>query len=88
MDDAGSYMVKALNIGGEVRCSSVLTVVPSMNANVMHTESNHVQLSGFPPEFLQLFTDRQSSINSTIKFEARLIGAEPMSVRKFFLTAA
>ncbi len=39
------------------------------------------QPNGFPPEFLQLFTDQQTFINSTIKFEARLIGTPPLNVK-------
>ncbi|CAF4881568.1 unnamed protein product, partial [Rotaria socialis] len=44
----------------------------------------NIQSDGFPPEFLQLFTDRPTSVNSTIKFEARLIGTQPLNVYWLF----
>jgi hypothetical protein len=81
MDDAGSYMIKAINIEGEAKCEGLLTILPSMNNIPMNTELTNIQSNGFPPEFLQLFTDRQASINSKIKFEARLIGTLPLNVK-------
>lgn len=146
MDDAGNYMVKAINIEGEAKCESVLNILPSVTnipmanepmniqppvANIpmtnrpinilppvtkissmtnesinilpsvtnvpmtnrpinilpsvtnipMANESINIQPTGFPPEFLQLFTDQQASLNSTIRIEARLIGTQPLAVK-------
>jgi len=83
-------MVKAINIEGEVKCESLLNILPSINNNIsINNEQINIQSNGFPPEFLQLFTDQQTSINSTIKFEARLIGTQPLNVKEriqnFFL---
>ena len=80
MDDAGIYLVKAINIEGEAKCSSTLTILPSMGTTPMNTESVPMPPTGFPPEFLQLFTDRQTALHSAIKFEARLIGTSPLHV--------
>ncbi|UJR28306.1 hypothetical protein I4U23_009551 [Adineta vaga] len=44
----------------------------------------NIQSTGFPPEFLQLFTDQQTPVNSTIKFEARLIGTQPLNIYWLF----
>jgi len=82
LDDAGSYMVKAINIEGEVKCESLLNILPSINNIPINNEQINIQSNGFPPEFLQLFTDQQTSINSIIKFEARLIGTQPLNVKK------
>ncbi len=80
MDDAGTYMVKAINIEGEVKCEGILKILPSTTNIPMNNEQMNIQPIGFPPEFLQLFTDQQTSINSIIKFEARLIGTQPLNV--------
>jgi hypothetical protein len=80
MDDAGTYMVKAINIEGEAKCSSMLTILPSINITPMNIEQNQPQFDGFPPEFLQLFTDRSTAIHSIMKFDARLIGTTPLNV--------
>ncbi len=85
MDDAGTYMVKAINIEGEAKCESLLNILPSITNTPMNNEPINIQPNGFPPEFLQLFTDRQTSLNSTVKFEARLIGTQPLNVNSFFL---
>jgi hypothetical protein len=42
-----------------------------------------IQSNGYPPEFLQLFTDRKALIGSTIKFEARVNGTQPLNVNSF-----
>jgi hypothetical protein len=75
-------MVKAINIEGEVKCESLLNILPSINNIPINNEQINIQSNGFPPEFLQLFTDQQTLINSTIKFEARLIGTQPLNVKK------
>jgi hypothetical protein len=80
LDDAGIYMVKAINIEGEAKCEATLTILPSTHPIPVDTEQIITQSTGSPPEFLQLFTDRQTSVNSTMKFEARLIGTEPLNV--------
>jgi hypothetical protein len=80
MDDAGIYMVKAINIEGEAKCEGSLKILPSIT-NIPANIPMNIQSNGFPPEFLQLFTDQQTSINSTIKFEARLIGTQPLNVK-------
>ncbi|CAF3636008.1 unnamed protein product [Rotaria sordida] len=168
MDDAGTYMVKAINIESEAKCECLLNILPSptnismnneqmnnekmniqqineqmniqqmnneqmhtqqmniqqmnneqmhtqqmnneqmhtqqMNNEQMHTQQMNIQLmnneqmniqqmniqqmniqpSGFPPEFLQLFIDQQTLVNSIIKFEARLIGTQPLNVYWLF----
>ena len=105
MDDAGIYVVKAINIEGEAKCEGSLNILPSltnippqtanipmniqpqpmnipMNIQPLTTNiATIVQPNGFPPEFLQLFTDQQTFINSAIKFEARLIGTPPLNVK-------
>jgi hypothetical protein len=86
MDDAGSYMVKAINIEGEAKCESLLNILPAISNAPMNNEQINIQPIGFPPEFLQLFTDRPSTINSTIKFEARLIGTQPLNVTKILFS--
>jgi len=58
-----------------------------MNTIPMNNEQINIQSNGFPPEFLQLFTDQPAAINSTIRFEARLIGTQPLNVKtKFFFS--
>ena len=71
------------NIEGEIKCEALLTVLPSsVNPPMNNNEQvNNILPLGFPPEFLQLFIDRQTSLNSTIKFEARLIGTQPLKVK-------
>jgi hypothetical protein len=65
---------------GESKCSAIINILPRMIIpQPMIIESN-----GYPPEFLQLFNDKKTSIGSIIKFEARLIGTQPLNVR-FFL---
>lgn len=44
-------------------------------------QQNIIQPNSLSPEFIQLFTDQQTSVNSTIKFEARLIGTQPLNVK-------
>lgn len=39
-----------------------------------------IDSNGYPPEFRQLFTDRQGTIGSTMKFEARIVGTQPLNV--------
>jgi hypothetical protein len=83
MDDAGTYLVKAINIDGEAKCSCALKILQTINViPSMNTEPFQPQPTGFPPEFLQLFIDRQTAVQSTIKFEARLIGSQPLNVRQ------
>jgi hypothetical protein len=79
-------MVKAINIEGEAKCEGLLKILPSIPNIPLNNEQINIQSNGFPPEFLQLFTDQQTSINSTIKYEARLIGTQPLNVKttKFF----
>ena len=81
-------MVKAINIEGEAKCESTLSILPSITNIPVINEPINLQPNGFPPEFLQLFTDQQTFANSTIKFEARLIGTQPLKVQiqaKIFL---
>ncbi len=73
-------MVKAINIEGEAKCESLLKILPSITNIPINNQSINLQPNGFPPEFLQLFTDQQTFINTTIKFEARLIGTQPLNV--------
>ncbi|CAF0743307.1 unnamed protein product [Adineta steineri] len=63
MDDAGTYMVKAINIDGEAKCESILTILPAMNTMSMNTEQINIQSNSFQPAFPQVFTDRKSSMN-------------------------
>jgi hypothetical protein len=66
---------------GETKCSAFINVLPpSIAPEPMITQS-----TGFSPEFIQLFSDTKTSIGSTIKFEARIIGTQPLNVNKFFL---
>ena len=82
MDDAGYYMVKAINIEGEAKCECLLSILPSITNIPMNIEQINIQSNGFPPAFIQLFTDQQTSVNSTIKFEAQLIGTQPLNVKQ------
>jgi hypothetical protein len=75
-------MVKAINIEGEAKCEGLLNILPSIHNIPINNEQINIQSNGFPPEFLLLFTDQQTSINSIIKFEARLIGTQPLNVKK------
>lgn len=81
MDDFGYYTVKAINIEGEAKCECVLNILPGNNNISMATEQMNIQTHGFPPEFLQLFIDRQTAVNSTVKFEARITGTPPLNVK-------
>lgn len=74
--DAGMYLVKAVSAEGESQCSALVTIVPT----VMAPEPMILSSNGQPPEFLQLFTDRKSSIGSIVQFEARIIGTHPLNV--------
>ena len=74
--DAGMYLVKAVSAEGESQCSALMTIVPT----VMAPEPMILSSTGQPPEFLQLFTDRKSSIGSIVHFEARIIGTHPLNV--------
>ena len=82
MDDAGYYMIKAINIEGETKCECVLNVLSSIDNLPMMTEQINIQSEGFPP-FLQLFVDQHTSVNSTVKFQARLIGTQPEFLQLF-----
>jgi len=80
MNDTGLYQVKAINMEGESKCSAKVHVLP----RIIVPEPMIIESQGYPPEFLQLFSDRKTSIGSTIKFEARLIGTQPLNVNFFF----
>jgi hypothetical protein len=80
MNDTGLYQVKAINMEGESKCSAKVNVLP----RIIVPEPMIIESQGYPPEFLQLFSDRKTSIGSTIKFEARLIGTQPLNVNFFF----
>lgn len=47
-------------------------------------ETMIIESNGYSPEFLQLFTDRKTSIGSTVKFEARVTGSQPLNVNLSF----
>jgi hypothetical protein len=54
MDDAGTYMVKAINIEGEAKCESLLNILPSitntpMNNESINTQPINIQPNDFPP---------------------------------------
>lgn len=88
IDDGGTYTIKAINIEGEAKCSCVLRIVTTPTVEHMNIESSTlVAPVGFPPEFLQLFVDRQATLNASIKFEARIIGTLPLNVCVIFLFA-
>jgi hypothetical protein len=74
--------VNIINQNGESQSSAMITIVPTMSIvdKCMNMTSN-----GHPPEFLQLFTDRKSSIGSNVQFEARVIGTNPLNVMLTYL---
>ncbi|CAF0886808.1 unnamed protein product [Rotaria sp. Silwood1] len=76
MNDAGLYIVKAINKEGEAKCSAKVTILP---INIV-PEPMIIESNGYAPEFLQLFKDQKTSIGSTIKFEARVTGTKPINV--------
>lgn len=76
INDTGLYQVKAINSEGEAKCSAVVNVLPVM----IVPEPMIIETHGYSPEFLQLFKDQKSSIGSTVRFEARLTGTQPLNV--------
>ena len=74
--DAGLYEIQAVNSEGEVRSSANVTVLPI----IILPAPIRPQPSGIAPKFLQLFTDRKSTLGSTVQFEARLTGTQPLNV--------
>ena len=79
INDAGFYEAKAINRDGETKCSAFVNILPTIIA----PEPMIVESSAFSPEFLQLFNDQKTSIGSTIKFEARVVGTQPLNVNSF-----
>jgi len=76
MTHAGFYQVKAFNIEGESKCSAIVNILPRISI----PEPMIIESNGYPPEFVQLFNDQKTTIGSTIKFEARLMGTQPLNV--------
>jgi len=60
----------------ESKRSTTVHTLPNINVS----EPMIIESNGYPPQFLQLFTDRNTSVGSTIKFEARIIGTQPLNV--------
>lgn len=54
--------------------------IEPMIVEPMIVEPIIVEPRGSPPEFLQLFADQKASVGSTVKFEARILGAKPLKV--------
>jgi hypothetical protein len=61
---------------GETKCTAMVNVLPTL----IVPEPMIIESQGYPPEFLQLFHDQKASVGSTIKFEARITGTQPLSV--------
>lgn len=80
MNDAGFYQAKAVNMEGEAICSSLVNVLPTFIA----PEPMIIESQGYPPEFLQLFHDQKATLGSTIKFESRITGTQPLNVNSSF----
>ncbi|CAF3985915.1 unnamed protein product, partial [Rotaria magnacalcarata] len=76
VNDTGVYQAKAINAEGESKCSARVNVLP---INIV-PEPMIIEPMGYSPEFLQLFNDQKASIGSTIKFEARVTGTQPLNV--------
>lgn len=74
--DRGFYQVKAINAEGEAKCSATINVTPQM----ILPEPMIIESNGYPPEFLQLFTDRKVTIGGNATFEARITGSQPLNV--------
>jgi len=74
---AQTYQVKSTNIESTSQSSSFVNPLPKMTVpEPMIIDS----INGHPPEFLQLFNDRKTTLGSTVKFEARLTGTQPLTV--------
>lgn len=39
-----------------------------------------IESNGYPPEFVQLFTDRKITVGGNATFEARVTGSQPLNV--------
>jgi hypothetical protein len=78
-NNTSRYQVKAMNMESEVKRSAGVNISPRISVH----EPMIIQSNGYPPEFLQLFTDRKALIGSTIKFEARVNGTQPLNVNSF-----
>ncbi len=68
--------MQAINTEGEAKSSAMVNILPRMSA----PEPMIIESNGYPPEFLQLFNDRKTSLGSTIQFEARVTGTQPLNV--------
>lgn len=65
---------------GELKRSAIINTLPTK----IVPEPMIIESNGYPPEFRQLFTDQKTSIGSTIKFEARIVGTQPLNVKFLF----
>ncbi|CAF1127621.1 unnamed protein product [Adineta steineri] len=79
-NNANFYQRKASSRSGERKHAAMPHVLPSTTTH----EPMIVAPTGFPPEFLQVFHDKKTSLGSTIRFEARLTGTPPLNVYWLF----
>ncbi|CAF0760989.1 unnamed protein product, partial [Didymodactylos carnosus] len=97
LDDAGIYSVKAINTEGEAKSFASLNILPTSHHQQSPFQSSSTRTTnigvqqigtseqqGTPPEFLQLFTDTETKLNSSITFEATVIGNPKPNVTWLF----
>jgi uncharacterized cupredoxin-like copper-binding protein len=87
-EDAGNYMVKAVNAAGEAKCYATLTVKGASDKHMMKTrlvETSHTQRSGSAvgheaPQFIRLFKDMRVRPGEPCRLEVVITGSPRPSV--------
>ncbi|CAF1249492.1 unnamed protein product [Adineta ricciae] len=74
------HQAKTMKFGSAPKLSFTMNTLPTMPA----PEPMLTTPAGFPPEFRQLFHDQKTSLGSTVKFEARAIGTQPLNAYWLF----
>lgn len=77
---AGKYQCRAMNTDGEAHCSANVVILPTIYPQ---SPSKPLSTMGSPPRFLRTFTDRKTTLGSTVRFDARVSGSQPLNVRLF-----
>ncbi|CAF1534366.1 unnamed protein product, partial [Adineta steineri] len=74
------HQAKTMKFGSAPKLSFTMNTLPTMPA----PEPMLTTPAGFPPELRQLFHDQKTSLGSTVKFEARAIGTQPLNAYWLF----
>ena len=85
-EDAGSYMVQAVNSSGHATCLSRLNVLPMLCESFdKETLLEKEHISQQPPEFKKLFQDVTAKPGDSVVFEAVITGSPKPRVCSYVL---